>query len=705
MLCPKDRKMVKAVDEICASCGKIQPKKGSLTQWIGLTDTCRCEIIKAQRTSGEKPALQDTKDALCQKCGRHLKRSTGSLTQWVFRQDSCNCSSPTPDQINAPALVTSPSLLTAHSPITEADPTNETVQTVELNEKPFEATSEGKAAPTSDNQADEVTFDSAPKAPGQIVARHYEVISCLGEGGTSVVYKARHQFMERIAAVKVLSPDRIPDAKTVQRFQQEARSVSRLKHPNIVDVHEFGVDENKQPYLIMDYLEGKNLFEILEQDGPMKPSRAAFLFLQMSDALKHAHEKGVIHRDLKPNNAIVVRDENGREMVKLVDFGIAKLSEPEDKEKALTQTGEIFGSPFYMSPEQCRGQKLDHRSDIYSFGCLMYEMVIGQPAAKSGSVVETLMLHINGLTLDFDAQTIVHSYAEAAKNSNSFEDSHEQKCMARLRHIIQACIQREPSDRYQSMEAIKRDLERLLSGFKPSGNKDAGIEIAGLGQGNTISAKDGLGKTIAEMMPVLIVVGGGLLALSAALLVYDPLQITPKPKKEPVVAAPVPKTATHLMIATLANGNTDHIDNLSAETVKSLEQDGVTTIRMRNTQVSDDDLKLLAQISTLETIDITGSAGFKQEFLSELAHLPKLKTLILAGTDVSDKSSLVLQNMSLERVDLSYTRFTDKGIENLISNKSLRYIKPYKSLVTEEVESILRKHGWKQAVRDWYEKL
>lgn len=705
MLCPKDRIMVKAVDEICASCGKIQPKKGSLTQWIGLTDTCRCEIINAQRTSGEKPALQETKDALCQKCGRHLKRSTGSLTQWVFRQDSCNCSSTVKNPITVPDPAAEPNPVTAPHQIVEPNQTNKSAQTVELDVEPSEETSEEKAVSPKENQTDEVAFDSAPKAPGQIVARHYEVISCLGEGGTSVVYKARHQFMERIAAVKVLSPDRIPDAKTVQRFQQEARSVSRLKHPNIVDVHEFGVDENKQPYLIMDYLEGKNLFEILEQEGPMKPSRAAVLFLQMSDALKHAHEKGVIHRDLKPNNAIVVKDENGREMVKLVDFGIAKLSEPEDKEKALTQTGEIFGSPFYMSPEQCKGQRLDHRSDIYSFGCLMYEIVIGQPAAKSGSVVETLMLHINGLTLDFDAQPVVRSYAEAAKNSNSFDDSHEQKCMARLRHIIQACIQREPSDRYQSMEAIKRDLERLLAGFKPSGSKDAGIEIAGLGQGNTNSSKGGLGKTIAEMMPVLIVVGGGLLALSAALLVYDPLQITHKPKKETTVAAQIPKTATHLMVAILANGNTDHIDNLSSETVKSLEQDGVTTIRMRNTQVSDEDLKLLAQISTLETIDITGSAGFKQESLSELANLPKLKTLILAGTDVSDKSSLVLQNIPLEKLDLSYTRFTDKGIENLISNKTLRCIKPYKSLVTKQIESTLLKRGWKQALRDWYEKL
>lgn len=698
--------MVKAVDEICASCGKTQPKKGSLTQWIGLTDSCRCAILDAQRISGEKPAVQESKDAICQKCGRHLKRSTGSLTQWVFRQDSCNCDQSINQGTQAAEAIAD--AVTEKEPGTQrknksdAPAQTESLGTEDTAEEK-QSSSSSEVPGLSNHSLQETLFEGTAKAAGQIVARHYEVISCLGEGGTSVVYKARHQFMDRIAAVKVLSPDRIPDAKTVQRFQQEARSVSRLKHPNIVDVHEFGVDENQQPFLIMDYLEGRNLYEAIEQDGPLKPSRAAALFLQMADALKHAHEKGVIHRDLKPNNAILVKDEDGHEQVKLVDFGIAKLSEPEDKEKALTQTGEIFGSPFYMSPEQCRGQKLDHRSDIYSFGCLMYEMIIGEPAAKSGSVVETLMLHINGLTLDFDGQPVVKAYAENAKNSDSFEATHEHKCMARLRQIIQACIQREPSDRYQSMEALRRDLERLLSGFKPSGSKDGTLEIAGFGNSFGAGSKAGLGKTLVEIMPVLVVVGGGIVAFSAAMLIYDPLQILPKPQQEKVLA-PMPKTANHLMVAILSNGNTDRIDSLSADSVKSLEKDDVVIIRMRNTQVTDEDIGLLAQVSTLETIDITGSSGFKQESLSELAKLPKLKTLTLAGTDVSDKSSLILQNLPLEKLDLSYTRFTDRGIENLMSNKSLKFIKPHKSLVTEQVERTLQKHGWKPALRDWWER-
>jgi serine/threonine protein kinase len=702
--------MAKAVDEICASCGKSQPKKGSLTQWIGLTDCCRCAVFgdnQARNIPAQDVNTTDnSRDSVCQECGKHLKRSTGSLTQWVFRQDMCDCSKRKLNAQNAVRTTSSDELELVSDKDTDLLPvdTNGSNIAHQVEEHTAEQPVE-QAVEQPEEQTAEPAIEQVKKAPGQVIARHYEVISCLGEGGTSLVYKAKHQFMERTAAIKVLSPDRIPDAKTIQRFQQEARSVSRLKHPNIIDVHEFGVDENKQPYLIMDYLEGNSLFAVIEKDGPMQPSRAAALFMQMADALQHAHEKGVIHRDLKPTNAILVKDTNGHEQVKLVDFGIAKLSEPEDKEKALTQTGEIFGSPFYMSPEQCKGLKLDHRSDIYSFGCLMYEMVIGEPAAKSGSVVETLMLHINGLTLDFDNQPIVKKYAQNAKDSDSFEAAHEQKCMARLRQIIQGCTKKEPSDRYKSMGDIKRDLERLLAGNKPLGGKESAYTWTALEQGNKPAEANGTAKAAFEVLPVIIVIGGFILCLGAALLIYDPLQLVSKnrPAQE-ATSVPMPKFATHVLVATKANGDSDPIVELSPQTVSNLEKDQVVTIRMRNTQVGDEDFRLLSTISTLETLDITGSSGFKQDSIKELSKLPKLKTLILAGTDVSDKSSMILQTMPIERLDLCYTRFTDRGIENLMSSKTLRFLKPYKSLVTKEADQILAKHGWKRALRDWYEK-
>lgn len=676
--------MVRAIEENCAKCGKPQPKKGSLTQWVGLSDSCRCAVLDAdQTTSGQRTAAQESKDAICRSCGKHLKRSTGSLTQWVFRQDICDCSRESAKVANGNSQA----------------------------EENFDNLLDDEATPSYNESAECADNEIAESAvalartfePDQIIARHYKIISCLGEGGTSVVYKARHEFMDRVAAVKVLSPDRIPDAKTIQRFQQEARSVSRLKHPNIVDVHEFGVDENKQPYLVMDYLEGSSLFELVEREGPLKPARAAAIFLQMADALQHAHEKGVIHRDLKPNNVILTKDADGKDTVKLVDFGIAKLNEPEDKEKALTQTGEIFGSPFYMSPEQCRGQRLDHRSDIYSFGCLMYEIIIGEPAAKSDSVVDTLMIHISGLVPNFDDQPIVQKYAEQARQADTFENTHEHKCMTRLKQIIQSCINKEPSERYQAMSDVKRDLERLLGGTQIFGIKESALAWAPLS--NKTTAQSGSLKSAAlDIMPILVVAIAFIGILLGLFWKLDPFHAnSEKPTQVGTTKTPSSKSG-RTIVARLASDKFCPVDVLNFDTVTDLQNAKVVTIKMRNTSISDDDFKLLSKISSLETLDITGSSGFNQNSLVALAQLPKLKTLILAGTDVSDKLSFALAEMNLDRLDLAYTRFTDKGIEKLIESTSLKHIKPLKILNQSQARELLVKHGWKPALSDWYDR-
>lgn len=652
--------MAKAVDENCASCGKPQSNKGSLTQWVGLGETCQCAVLDKEKQKTPLAAKEETsKDSICKKCGKHTMRSTGSLTQWVFRQDLCDC-----------------------------------------DENSFDA-----VLPEDDGSEPSFTFDRSIKSAGEIIARHYEVISFLGAGGTSLVYKARHQFMDRTVAIKVLSPDRIPDNKMVQRFQQEARSVSRLKHQNIVDVHEFGIDENRQPYLIMDYLDGNSLSEDLNENGPMKPSRAAGIFLQISDALQHAHEKGVIHRDLKPSNAILTRDGNGHEQVKLVDFGIAKLNEPENKESALTQTGEIFGSPFYMSPEQCKGHRLDHRSDIYSLGCVMYEMLTGETAAKSGSVVETMMQHINGLRPDFDENQIVRKYSEDIKNSDTFETTHEHKCMTELRRIVESCIKTEPDDRYKTMEALKKDLERLLAGSRAVGGKESAFVWSSATLKKT-RADGGAATTKlpTELLPIGLVVIGFLLSIGAFLYYFAPQQHVSKESKPSVDKVAVPKNASHLLIATTANGSAETIENLDEASFQQLKKAGATIIRARNMHIFEKEIKLMSQIPTLEIIDLTGSSGFEQSEMSDLAQLPKLHTLLLGGTDVSDKLSLTLAKLNLQRLDLSYTRFTDAGIKNLMKCRSLRYLRPYKSLVTDDSDKILKQHGWKIGLRDWYEK-
>jgi len=230
---------------------------------------------------------------------------------------------------------------------------------------------------------------------GATLAEKYLVMSEIGRGGMSIVYKGKHTLMDRIVAIKMLISQLVEDQTSTKRFQQEAQAVSCLAHPNVIGVHDFGIAPTGQPYIVMDFLVGESLADVIKRDSCVPEARAVPIFKQACDALDHAHKKGIIHRDLKSSNVMLVEEEGKRDIVKVVDFGIAKLMPSSGKQaQNLTQTGEIFGSPIYMSPEQCLGQPLDARSDIYSMGVLMYEALTGLPPLMGHTIVETMQKHV-----------------------------------------------------------------------------------------------------------------------------------------------------------------------------------------------------------------------------------------------------------------------------------------------------------------------
>lgn len=276
---------------------------------------------------------------------------------------------------------------------------------------------------------------------GTTFAKKYQITSILGEGGMSVVYKARHKYMERVVAVKVLHKHLIADAMALQRFQQESQAASSLSHPNIVTVYDFGIEEG-QAFFVMDCLEGPTLQDILEKQERIAPPEAISILVQLCDGLEHAHRKGIVHRDLKPSNLVLMPQENGSQLLKIVDFGIAKLMPSEDGKtrQALTQTGEVFGSPLFMSPEQCMGRAPDLRSDIYSVGCLMYESLTGVPPLMGDTSFETMTKHVNEMPNTF-------------KQANA-----ELNIPPALEAVVFRCLQKDPEDRYQSAAEIISDL-------------------------------------------------------------------------------------------------------------------------------------------------------------------------------------------------------------------------------------------------------
>lgn len=210
---------------------------------------------------------------------------------------------------------------------------------------------------------------------GKVLADRYRVLRTIGEGGMGRVYLAEHVRMGRLSAVKVMSPSLAPTPDAISRFNREASNASRINHPNVAAIYDFGETEDGTLYLAMEYVEGRTLTAILREGGPLVPARAAELTGQIADGLHAAHHLGIVHRDLKPDNVLVTTLHDGREQVKIVDFGIAKTTQSNDQ--TVTSLGMAIGTPEYMSPEQIAGEALDSRTDLYSLGLVLFNMLTG----------------------------------------------------------------------------------------------------------------------------------------------------------------------------------------------------------------------------------------------------------------------------------------------------------------------------------------
>jgi len=279
---------------------------------------------------------------------------------------------------------------------------------------------------------------------GVVLADRYEIISEVGRGALGVVYKAHHLVMDKTVAVKILfgEVDVNKDETNFLRFQREAQAASSMSHPNIVTVYDFGISENSTPYLVMDFVEGINLKDVLNRHQRLPVERAVAIFSQMCSAMEHAHAKGILHRDIKPENVVLLKTSWSPEFVKLVDFGIAKyVNEPKNNAKKLTMDGQVLGTPAYMSPEQVMGDRLDPRSDIYCMGVLMYHTITGKLPILGSTSADTMARHITDQPPDFGV--VCPSV----------------KIPFKLQRTILKALKKHPQDRHQSMKELFIELE------------------------------------------------------------------------------------------------------------------------------------------------------------------------------------------------------------------------------------------------------
>src|SRR5580692_1210020 len=270
----------------------------------------------------------------------------------------------------------------------------------------------------------------------------YEILAPIGAGGMGHVYKARDTRLDRIVAIKVLSTDKIADPERKQRFRQEAKAASSLNHPNIITIYDIG-SENGIDYLAMEFVAGKTLDQLTPRNG-MRIGEMLGYSAQVADALAKAHQAGIVHRDLKPSNVMVSSDG----LVKVLDFGLAKLTQPATGEDAVTETmaaltsaGTILGTTYYMSPEQTEAKPVDGRSDIFSFGTMLYEMATGQRPFHGQSQVAVL-----SAILREDPKPVVEIRPDVP---------------AELMRVIARCLRKDPSRRFQHMDDLKVALVEL----------------------------------------------------------------------------------------------------------------------------------------------------------------------------------------------------------------------------------------------------
>jgi serine/threonine protein kinase len=286
-------------------------------------------------------------------------------------------------------------------------------------------------------------------AVGQILATKYKVISLLGSGGMGSVYRVQQIFLDIELALKVLDGKQHLNESQMRRFTIEAKAAYSLNHHALVKVHDFGLLENGQPYLVMDLVAGKTLADHLKEFGPMPLKPACEVFVQAAEGLYYAHQQSVIHRDIKPSNIMILEGAppGSPGSVKIVDFGIAKIvGEDMGEVQALTRTGEIFGSPFYMSPEQCSGELVDHRTDIYSLGCAFFETLTGTPPYVGVNALRTMMLH----------KTESPPKLRDASMGVDFPES--------LELVIQQMLAKSPHERYENLKVVAREIDEAARG-------------------------------------------------------------------------------------------------------------------------------------------------------------------------------------------------------------------------------------------------
>lgn len=602
-------------DEICFRCLKPKGSRsaGFVTQWISV---CSCDAMDKSATD---PAVE-----LCRDCGKRISTGRkGTITQYVFRADACACKRP-----------------------------------LGLAPVPADSPDGSQAEDTETEEEQELALDSE-----SFPVERYAPLALLGQGAGGQVHLCRDRLLRKKVAVKTLN---LLEPKAAVAFQEEARATSRLDHPGIVKVLDFGVTTSGVPYMVMDYFPGQTLAEHLRLSGPLELETALLLLVRLARALEYSHSQGVFHRDLKPENILLIDRGDGTLSTRLIDFGLAAARQ--DQVSTVVQGRTLVGTPSYMAPDQFNGLAFDARSEIYSLGCVFFESIAGRPPFSGETALETVMLH-------------------ARQEAPLLVDALSYRCPEEVDDLYRCCLAKDPEKRFQSMGELASELDRLLYGEPPVPEVEE--------RAQTVS-------------PV-IFVAGSLFLLACALaftMIFHRLESpskatlsrhieTEKTKMQSLAErrnAVFERLRDYLYSGYRSRVATDDdLKLLSGSGAKRIILDScpitagglvnldvipLISLEVTNSNLGDEAVPYLNRLKSLSHLDLSGQrlteAGFKA------IELPRLKRLIVddcKGFNDTALEAVIEKYPSLSSLSIAATDVTADGINQIARLKGLRSLR------------------------------
>jgi tRNA A-37 threonylcarbamoyl transferase component Bud32/multisubunit Na+/H+ antiporter MnhC subunit len=468
----------------------------------------------------------------------------------------------------------------------------------------------------------------------------YQVIDRLGSGGMGDVYAVKQILLNKTFALKTLHKSAISDV-SIRRFQTEAKATFSLSHPNIITVNEFGLLDDQSPFLVMELVQGESLADRLKSKGTLSVDDALAIMVQVCFGLAYAHELGIVHRDIKPSNIMLVRSMPvGTEgSVKILDFGIAKFTaHPGGEIQALTKTGEIFGSPLYMSPEQCSGQQVDNRADTYAMGCVLFEALTGAPPFVTDSALKTMAMHLNQTAPTLRQAALGAKFSEA------------------LEQIVARMLSKDPNQRPSNLSELAHELHAIRIG-KQTADRGLSELVATVQAPKSVSTR----TLIVSLVLTAIVVSG-----VTAVVLMRTLHATDKasglqahhPVQDP--------------FQRLSDQVPDLANTLRPLSVEELEQaDKLKQLTAADRRMIPLEFSKIAACKRIKHLSFTDDHGVN-EGLEQLSSLPALKTVDVSHSDFNDVGAQKLALCKpLQNITAIDTRVTDAGLVSLSASPQL----------------------------------